>query len=87
MDLLYAKGLSKIFLLLALNAVEKYQIKTDYSHLDSSSVSLQGEYERKEKMSIEGDKNLEKEVPINITYGNTSWLSQKEDKIRAIRKK
>jgi len=69
MDLLYAKGLSNIFLLLALNAVEKYQIKTDYSHLDSSSVSLQGEYKRKEKMSIEDDENLEKEIPINITYG------------------
>jgi len=69
MDLLYAKGLSNIFLLLALNAVEKYQIKTDYSHLDATSISLQGEYKRKEKMAVEGDKNLEKEVPINITYG------------------
>jgi len=69
MDLLYAKGLSNIFLLLALNAVEKYQIKTDYSHLDATSISLQGKYERKEKMTIEEDKNLEKEVPINITYG------------------
>jgi transposase len=68
MDLLYAKDLSNIFLSLALNAVEKYQIKTDYSHLDASSISMQGEYKRKEKMAIEGNK-LEKEVPINITYG------------------
>jgi len=68
MDLLYAKGLSNMFLLLTLNAVEKYQIKTKYSHLDSSSIALQGEYKRKEKMAIEGDEP-EKEVPVNITYG------------------
>jgi transposase len=69
MDLLYAKGLSNIFLLLALNVVEKYQIKTNFSHLDSSSIAMQGEYKRKEKIAIEGNKNLEKEVPITITYG------------------
>ena len=69
MDLLYAKGLSSLFLLLALNAVKKYQIKTNYSHLDATSMALQGEYKRKEKMASEGDKNLEKKVPINITYG------------------
>ena len=69
MDLLYAKGLSNIFLLLTLNAVEKYKIKTNFSHLDSSSMALQGEYKRKEKIAIEGNENLEKEVPITITYG------------------
>ncbi len=68
MDLLYAKGLSNLFLLIALKVVEKYQINTDYSHLDSTSISVQGEYKRKEKITIKGAEP-EKEVPITITYG------------------
>jgi|GEM_PF-6605828 len=41
MDLLYAKGLSNIFLLLPLNAVEKYQLKTNYSLFEGLRLHLQ----------------------------------------------
>jgi hypothetical protein len=45
MDKLYEGGLSSIFFLIALAMVKKYQIKTEFSHLDSTSFSVQGEYE------------------------------------------
>lgn len=77
MDKLYVKGLSNIFLLIALAAVKKYGISTNYSHLDSTSFSVQGKYENNwPEVSIvrEGkkDESLEDESlpkPIKITYG------------------
>ena len=45
MDKLYEVGLSSIFLLITGAIVKKYQIKTEFSHLDSTSFSVQGEYE------------------------------------------
>ena len=69
MDLLHAQGLSSLFLLIALKVVEKYKINTDYSHLDSSSFSVQGEYKRKEMIANKENENLDKEVPITITHG------------------
>lgn len=77
MDKLYVKGLSNIFLSIALAAVKKYGISTNYSHLDATSFSVQGKYEnnwpevevvREEKK----DESLENEPlpqPIRITYG------------------
>ena len=44
MDNLYRQGLSSIFLKIALAVVDKYGISTNYSHLDSSSFSVQGKY-------------------------------------------
>ena len=44
MDKLYQKDLSSIFLRIALAVVKKYQIFTNFSHLDSSSFSVQGKY-------------------------------------------
>ncbi len=42
MDKLHQYGLSKLFLLIALAAIKKYQIKVNFSHLDSSSFSVHG---------------------------------------------
>lgn len=65
MDKLYQFGLTKIFLLIALKALEKYEIKSKYSHLDSTSISLQGDYALPERNSSE---NL-KPTPIKIVHG------------------
>jgi len=75
MDLIYAKGLTNIFLLIALNAVNKFQIKTNYSlfeglrlHLDSTSFSVEGEY-NKVKKKAQTEEDLDSLEPITITYG------------------
>ena len=44
MDKCYDYGISELFLLIALAAVRKYQVNLGYSHLDSSSFSVHGEY-------------------------------------------
>lgn len=67
MDKLYSAGLSKVFLIMALDAVKKYDIKTKYSHLDSTSLHLQGKYDR--ALPQEKEEEVIKENPIIITQG------------------
>ena len=68
MDKLYKYGLTKLFLIIALEVVKKYKISTKYSHLDSTSLHLHGEYNNRLD-------NQEKELeitsynPIVITQG------------------
>ena len=75
MDKCYSYGISELFLLIALAAAKKYQINLDYSHLDSSSFSVHGEYKKllpwSSKPSQEISKKVSnlKEIPITITYG------------------
>ena len=77
MDKLYVKGLSNIFLLIALAAVKKYGISTNYSHLDSTSFSVQGKYENnwpelevvREDKKDESSEDESLPRPIKITYG------------------
>ena len=65
MDKLYQIGLSNIFLLIALAAVNKYGIENKYSHLDSTSISLEGDYGI---CQTDKEENLEP-VPIKIVHG------------------
>ena len=65
MDKLYQFGLTKIFLLIALTAFKKYGVEQKYSHLDSTSISLQGDYARCQTVASE---NLEP-TPIKIVHG------------------
>ena len=65
MDKLYQFGLTKIFLLIALTALKKYGIDQKYSHLDSTSISLQGDYALSQTVKSE---NLEP-TPIKIVHG------------------
>ena len=68
MDNLYKHGLTKLFLIIALEVVRKFGIKTKYSHLDSSSLHLHGEY--KNCLNNEDkEQGINKENPINITQG------------------
>ncbi len=71
MDKLYQYGLSELFLLIALAAAKKYQINLDFSHLDSSSFSVHGQYNQAlSKLSESQSQESEVEpIPINITHG------------------
>jgi transposase len=55
MDEIWRYSLEKLWINISLKVVEKYQINTKYSHLDSSSISVEGEYKLEEggKGSIE----------------------------------
>ncbi len=71
MDKLYNYGLSELFLLIALAAAKKYQINLDFSHLDSSSFSVHGQYNQALAPELESQ-SQEPEVepiPITITQG------------------
>ena len=57
MDKLYEKGLSSLFLIIALATVKKYNINIDFSHLDSTSFAVEGKYNQ-EKIT----KNLVKKM-------------------------
>ncbi|MDJ0773146.1 MAG: IS1634 family transposase [Mastigocoleus sp. MO_167.B18] len=68
MDKLYKYGLSELFLMIVLATIKKYKVSTKYSHLDSTSLHLHGEY----NSSLNGEnKELEimKENPIIIKQG------------------
>ena len=74
MDTLYEKGLSSIFLIIALSVVHNYHLLTNFSHLDSSSFSVHGKYLINNLISSKQDKEQEEEkseepVPITITKG------------------
>ncbi len=73
MDKLYDYGLSELFLLIALAAAKRYQINLEFSHLDSSSFSVHGQYNKSkflEDKSTENQLNQETQpVPISITHG------------------
>ena len=75
MDKCYNYGISELFLLLSLAAVKKYQIDLGYSHLDSTSFSVHGEYKkllpelRESGEEVIQEANIIKEVPITITHG------------------
>ena len=82
LDKLYLVGVSEIFTSIALEAAQQFEIKTDTSHLDSSSFHLHGKYEQelpsvsfsdKEANSNQSDNSATKiptsPIPIKITYG------------------
>jgi transposase len=82
LDKLYLAGITEIFTAIALSAAQKFELKTDTSHLDSSSFHLHGKYEQElpsvSFYSTEIDDNqLENSsinhqtspIPIQITYG------------------
>ncbi|RUS92265.1 IS1634 family transposase [Trichormus variabilis] len=68
MDNLYKYGLTKLFLIIALEVVKKYGICTKYSHLDSSSLHLHGKYDNCLN-NLEKELGINREHPIIITQG------------------
>ncbi len=67
LDKLYKFGLNKIFLAISLKACQIYGIDHSYSHLDSSSISVEGDYLF---CSKENEENLEP-IPIKIVRGHS----------------
>ena len=69
MDKLYQKGLSKIFTMTAIKAVQKYGVLKKQSHLDASSISLSGNYniQEEEEESKAEEKLIDQ--PIKIVKG------------------
>ena len=65
LDKLYKVGLNKIFLAISLAAFKKFRIDNKYSHLDSTSISLEGEYKI---YQTDCEENLEP-IPIKIVHG------------------
>ena len=65
MDKLYKIGLNKIFLAIALRACKKYGVNYQYSHLDSTSISLEGDYEICQTLTAE----MHEPTPIKIVRG------------------
>jgi transposase len=75
LDKLYLTGLEDIFLSIALKAIQKFSIGVESLHLDSSSLSVEGEYEHtlreeaKVEINSEQGEKRNPPQPIQITYG------------------
>lgn len=65
MDKLYKYGLNKLFLIIGLEVIKKYQISTKYSHLDSTSFHLHGQYNNRENKDTK-EIEVNRENPIVI---------------------
>ncbi|MEG4009554.1 IS1634 family transposase [Microcoleus sp. Pol11C1] len=89
LDKLYWAGITETFTTIALSAAQKFEIKTDTSHLDSSSFHLHDKYEQ-ELPSISLSSGTEMDgnqsdssstnaqispVPIKITYSYSQGSS------------
>jgi transposase len=71
MDKLWEYGLSKIFMLIALSAAKKYKVNLEFSHLDSSSFSVHGQYNQilSSQSEFQGQESELEPIPISITHG------------------
>jgi len=71
LDKLYLTGLEEIFLGIALKASKEFAIGIESIHLDSSSLSVEGEYENTliEEVDLEEEKKRNPPQRIEITYG------------------
>ena len=67
LDRLFEFGLDKIFLAISLAACQIYKIDKSCSHLDSSSISVQGDY----LICNKEDKDNSEPLPIKITHGHS----------------
>jgi transposase len=65
LDLIFMAGISRLFVGICLKAVEIFKIMMASAHLDSSSISVEGEY----KLSVERE-DKEDQV-IHITHGHS----------------
>lgn len=74
LDKLYRYGLSKLFVSIALQVVQKFKLLVDIVHLDSTSLSLKGQYiEQKDSHTTSNHEESfvcpPEPVPIQITHG------------------
>lgn len=70
MDKIYKYGLTNLFLIIGLETIRKYGISTKYSHLDSTSFHLHGDYNNRNKHETSEQKlEVNRENPIFVTEG------------------
>lgn len=73
LDKYYQAGTTKVFTAIALKAAEKFQIKMNSVHLDSSSISVEGEYKNREsenqEIEAESSDISEEMKAIKIVHG------------------
>jgi transposase len=69
LDDFYAYGVTKLFTTLALSAARQFGVATERVHLDSSSMSVEGQYVVDGAPSTEAAGEAEADCPIQITYG------------------
>lgn len=72
LDQLYKKGLSHVFMEIALAAVKRFGVSIKQAHLDGSSMCVQGEYLNNQPETISdeaGVKENAEPVPIEINHG------------------
>ncbi len=82
MDKLYQLDVSGIFLLISLAAVKKFGVATENCHLDSTSLSVEGEY-KKEYPTVEilksgavGEEIETRQQPIKRQFKNETHQPQ-----------
>jgi transposase len=61
LDRVFENGTTKIFMKVSFNALKQIGVKRNYFHLDTTSISVHGEYENSE----------ENMIPIEITHGKS----------------
>jgi transposase len=64
LDQLYQAGVSDLFVGLALQAQERFQVERRSAHLDATSFAVEGDYASEPEALVEGAP-----VPIRVTYG------------------
>ena len=69
LDDFYAYGVTKLFTTLALSAAGKFGVATERVHLESSSMSVEGQYVADAGTSTEAAGAVAETCPIEITYG------------------
>lgn len=81
LDKIYTYGTTQLFVRIALTIVQKFQLSVDSAHLDSSSMSVTGQYvgtcSNQQEKAPEGSvlpqsqEREEEMVPIRITHGHS----------------
>ncbi|MFM6464447.1 MAG: IS1634 family transposase [Planktothrix sp.] len=66
LDKYYEVGTTKLFTAIALKAAQKFQVEKESVHLDSSSISVEGEYKSKEEENQEVEEEMK---AIKIVHG------------------
>jgi transposase len=69
LDDFYAYGVTKLFTTLALSAAGKFGVARERVHLESSSMSVEGQYVVDAGSSTEAAGEVAEACPIEITYG------------------
>ena len=72
LDKLYHYGVTKIFVTIALEVVHKFSVTLSSVHLDSTSISVEGQYFPIQTSVVESEQitnELDEPIPIKITRG------------------